>query len=160
MDCSVRVAGVNYSKTNYVMRLHRLTLSKICSLLTSPPHSKEDPRTRRRFERIEPKREYFSTCIFLLWSANNAIINSVALPHVALRRPPTAKFKHTESSIFVIATLVRLLKLQFCTLAPQHYFLQHLINGLSAFEDFYDIVASWNARIQKWFWINRTYGYP
>lgn len=38
-------------------------LSNLCSFLglASPPQKREDPRTRRRFKRMEPKREYFST---------------------------------------------------------------------------------------------------
>lgn len=40
---------------------------------------------------MEPKREYFTTCILFWRRANNAIISSVALPHVAFRSPPTAK---------------------------------------------------------------------
>lgn len=78
----------------------QLTLSNVCSILrlTKPPHKREDPKTRRRFERMEPKREYFNTSIFLWWRANSAIISSVALPHVAFSRPPTA-WMHIFTSV-------------------------------------------------------------
>lgn len=68
-----------------------LTLSYFCSLLilAMPPQKREVPRTRRRFERIEPKREYLTTAILFWLRANIAIINSVAFPHVAFRSPPT-----------------------------------------------------------------------
>jgi hypothetical protein len=58
--------------------------------LAKPPQRREEPRTRRRFERMEPRREYFTTSILFWRRANNAIISSVALPHVAFRSPPTA----------------------------------------------------------------------
>jgi len=54
-----------------------------------PPQSREVPSTRRRFERMEPKREYLTTAIWLLLRANIAMISSVMFPHVALRSPPT-----------------------------------------------------------------------
>lgn len=54
-----------------------------------PPHNREVPRTRRRLERIEPSREYLTTSILLLLSANIAMISSVAFPHVAFKSPPT-----------------------------------------------------------------------
>ena len=56
-----------------------------------PPQKRDVPRTRRRLERMEPKREYLTRAI--LWSlrANIAIMSSVAFPHVAFRSPPTAK---------------------------------------------------------------------
>lgn len=45
-----------------------LTLSYVCSLFrfANPPHKRELPRTSRRFDRTEPKREYFSTSIFVI----------------------------------------------------------------------------------------------
>lgn len=69
-----------------------LTLSNLCSflILANPPQKRELPRTRRRLERMDPKREYFTTWIFLWWRASNAIISSVAFPHVAFSNPPTA----------------------------------------------------------------------
>ena len=74
------------------LSFHIITLSNFCSLLrlANPPQKREEPRTRRRFERIDPKREYFNTEIFPWWSAKIAIMSSVAFPHVAFRRPPTA----------------------------------------------------------------------
>jgi len=46
--------------------LQGLTLSNFCSLLrlANPPKKREEPRTKRRFERIDPRREYFSIFIF------------------------------------------------------------------------------------------------
>lgn len=40
-----------------------LTLLNLCSLLrlAMPPQKRDEPRTRRRFEITEPKREYLST---------------------------------------------------------------------------------------------------
>lgn len=55
-----------------------------------PPQKREVPRTRRRLERMEPSKEYFTTKIFCLLKANIAIISSGAFPHVAFRSPPTA----------------------------------------------------------------------
>lgn len=57
-----------------------------------PPQRREVPRTRRRLERIDPNKEYFTTSTLFWASANIAIINSVAFPHVAFRSPPTANF--------------------------------------------------------------------
>ena len=47
---------------------------------------------------MEPKREYLTTFIFLLWRASSAIISSVALPQVALSSPPTAISKFQSLS--------------------------------------------------------------
>ena len=71
--------------------LHGLTLSYFCSCLrfAIPPQNREVPRTRRRFESMEPRREYLTTAILLLISAKIAIMSSVAFPHVAFRSPPT-----------------------------------------------------------------------
>lgn len=70
-----------------------LTLSNFCSLLrlARPPQKSEVPRTKRRFERTEPKREYLSNCSLFWFRAEIAIISSVALPNVAFRSPPTAQ---------------------------------------------------------------------
>ena len=67
------------------------TLSYLCSLLrlAKPPQRSELPRTKRRFERMEPSRDNFTTWTLFWWSANNAMIISVAFPHVAFRSPPT-----------------------------------------------------------------------
>lgn len=54
-----------------------------------PPQKREVPRTKRRFERIDPKREYFTTSTLCWIRANIAIMSSVAFPHVAFRSPPT-----------------------------------------------------------------------
>lgn len=69
-----------------------ITLSYLCSFLrlANPPKRREEPSTRRRFERTEPKREYFTTWILFWRRANKAIISSVAFPQVAFRSPPTA----------------------------------------------------------------------
>lgn len=71
----------------YIVR----TLSYFCSLerLAMPPQKREVPRTRRRFESIEPKSEYFTTSTLCCVRARIAIISSVAFPHVAFRSPPT-----------------------------------------------------------------------
>jgi len=68
-----------------------ITLSYFCSALrfAMPPHNKDVPRTRRRLERMEPRREYLTTSILLFLSANIAMMSSVAFPHVAFKRPPT-----------------------------------------------------------------------
>lgn len=78
--------------TYFNLNLTFLTLSNLCSFLrlATPPKKREVPRTRRRFERMEPKRDDFTTFNLFWWRANNAIISSVALPHVALISPPTA----------------------------------------------------------------------
>lgn len=56
-----------------------------------PPQKSEVPRTRRRFERMEPKREYLTTSILRSYRAKIAMISSVALPHVAFNNPPTVR---------------------------------------------------------------------
>ena len=56
-----------------------------------PPQKRDVPRTRRRLERMEPKREYLTMAILCSLRANIAIMSSVAFPHVAFRSPPTAK---------------------------------------------------------------------
>lgn len=68
-----------------------ITLSYFCSALrfAMPPHNREVPRTRRRLESMEPRREYLTTSILLLLSANIAMMSSVAFPHVAFKSPPT-----------------------------------------------------------------------
>lgn len=68
-----------------------LTLSYFCSALmfAMPPHNREVPRTRRRLERMEPRREYLTTAILLLLRAKIAMMSSVAFPHVAFKSPPT-----------------------------------------------------------------------
>lgn len=68
-----------------------LTRSYFCGVerWAIPPQKREVPRTKRRFERMEPKREYLTTAILLLLRANIAIMSSVAFPHVALTSPPT-----------------------------------------------------------------------
>lgn len=58
-----------------------------------PPKKREVPRTRRRFETTDPKSEYFTNSILPLVSANIAMINSVAFPHVAFSNPPTIHIK-------------------------------------------------------------------
>lgn len=72
-----------------------LTLSYFCSLLrlAKPPQKREEPRTRRRFERMEPRREYLTTSILCSARAKIAIMSSVALPQVAFKSPPTVKPK-------------------------------------------------------------------
>lgn len=68
-----------------------LTRSYFCGVerCAIPPQKREVPRTKRRFERMEPKREYLTTAILLLLRANIAIMSSVAFPHVAFTSPPT-----------------------------------------------------------------------
>lgn len=72
-----------------------ITLSNFCSDLrfAMPPHNREVPRTRRRLERMEPRREYLTTSILLLLSAKIAMMSSVAFPHVAFKSPPTVIHK-------------------------------------------------------------------
>lgn len=86
-----------------LMEAKRLTLSKFCSFLrfAMPPQNREDPRTKRRFESIEPSRLYFTTSTLCWTRAKMDIMSSVAFPHVAFRSPPTAKRnpqQETESS--------------------------------------------------------------
>lgn len=54
-----------------------------------PPQNKEDPRTRRRFERMEPRREYLTTAILFSVRAKIAMMSSVIFPQVAFKSPPT-----------------------------------------------------------------------
>ena len=46
----------------------RHTLSYLCSFLrlARPPQRSDEPRNKRRFERMEPKRENFTTFILFL----------------------------------------------------------------------------------------------
>lgn len=74
-----------------------------------PPHKREEPRTRRRFEMMDPKREYLRTWIFLLWRANIAIINSVAFPHVAFTSPPTVqKYFQNNLTMYISKNIIEL----------------------------------------------------
>jgi hypothetical protein len=59
--------------------------------LTTPPQKREVPSTSSRLERTEPRREHLTTSILPSMSAKSAMMSSVALPHVAFRRPPTVR---------------------------------------------------------------------
>lgn len=97
-QCEKRVKLIVFEVERDVIKINKLilTLSNFCSLdmFAMPPQKRDDPRTKRRLERIEPNSEYFTTSILLWIMAKIEIINSVAFPHVAFRSPPTAtKFK-------------------------------------------------------------------
>lgn len=70
-----------------------------------PPQKREVPRTKRRLESIEPRREYFTTAILCWLRAKMAIISSVALPHVALRSPPTVNSINQLENNYIINQL-------------------------------------------------------
>jgi hypothetical protein len=52
------------------------------------PRSRVNPRTRRRFPAIEPTSDALTTSVRPSETATSAMINSGALPKVALRKPP------------------------------------------------------------------------
>lgn len=56
---------------------------------TIPPLKKAHPRTRSMFDKIDPNSDCCTTRISPLCSAWTDIINSVAFPKVAFKRPPT-----------------------------------------------------------------------
>lgn len=67
--------------------------------MARPPQKRDVPRTRRRLDKMEPRREYLTTSILCCHRANNAIISSVAFPHVAFNSPPTAiSFLHVTKN--------------------------------------------------------------
>mmetsp|Transcript_56924 Transcript_56924/g.157550 ORF Transcript_56924/g.157550 Transcript_56924/m.157550 type:complete len:225 (+) Transcript_56924:984-1658(+) len=60
----------------------------VCELLAeSPPRKKDVPRTRRRFERMEPSNVHFTTSSLEVRSVCTVSIISTAFPSVAFRRP-------------------------------------------------------------------------
>lgn len=69
-----------------------VTLLKVCMVLpqASPPLKNAEPRTRSKFDRIDPSRHCWTTCSFPLLSACIDMINSVALPNAEFRRRPTS----------------------------------------------------------------------
>src|SRR5438876_391547 len=75
--------------TNIVTWIPDASREKVCDLWRNPPASMLTPRTRRTFPMIEPVREALTTSVRPLDRAKIAMISSVALPKVALRRPPT-----------------------------------------------------------------------
>jgi hypothetical protein len=83
-------SAVNHRRL--VVGTHARTLSYGWSepRLTTPPQKRDVPSTSSRLERTEPRREHLTTSIWPSMSAKSAMMSSVALPHVALRRPPTA----------------------------------------------------------------------
>ena len=64
------------------------SLLKICFLYLSPPRNRARPSTSNILAIIEPVMEAFTTSILPERKAKKAMINSVALPNVALSRPP------------------------------------------------------------------------
>src|SRR5438034_1183415 len=75
--------------TNIVTWIPDASREKVCDLWRNPPASMLTPSTRRTFPMIEPVREALTTSVRPLDRAKIAMISSVALPKVALRRPPT-----------------------------------------------------------------------
>lgn len=73
----------------------KITLLNSCSLSEnmSPPLKNAHPRTSSMLDKIEPSSDCWTTRIMPLLNAWIDIINSVAFPKVAFRRPPTAKLK-------------------------------------------------------------------
>ena len=61
---------------------------KYCSMRFRPPKKKHMPRTKSKFERIDPISEVCTIRILSWKSAMTETINSTALPKLALRRPP------------------------------------------------------------------------
>lgn len=55
-----------------------------------PPVKKAHPSTKSIFDKMEPNNDCWTTLIIPFFNAYIDIIISVALPNVALRRPPTA----------------------------------------------------------------------
>lgn len=62
---------------------------------------------------MEPKREYLTTSTLFSINANMAMINSVAFPHVAFKRPPTTIIKHKLTS-YICHQMISLLLLMLC----------------------------------------------
>lgn len=70
------------------------TLLKTCSFLlkTIPPLKNAHPSTSNILDKIEPNKESWTTRVIPLFSAYIDMINSVAFPNVAFKRPPTARY--------------------------------------------------------------------
>lgn len=79
----------------YAPVVKKKTLLNTCSLSEnmSPPLKNAHPRTSSMLDKIDPSNDCWTTRIKPLFNAWIDIINSVAFPNVALRRPPTAKLK-------------------------------------------------------------------
>lgn len=80
------------------------TLLKTCSFLlmkTIPPLKNAQPRTRSMFDKIDPSNDCWTTRNIPFLRAWIDMINSVAFPKVAFRRPPTACAKWQSSAILL-----------------------------------------------------------
>lgn len=117
-----------------VAKINMFTLLNTCAFSwnTIPPHKNAHPSTSNMFDKIEPSRESLTTWVIPLFSAYIEMINSVAFPNVAFKRPPTARCNRIkwETNHTKHMTRNNNEPLRYCMLIESIYFLQHGINIL------------------------------
>mmetsp|Transcript_25632 Transcript_25632/g.48569 ORF Transcript_25632/g.48569 Transcript_25632/m.48569 type:complete len:291 (+) Transcript_25632:1044-1916(+) len=73
---------------------------KCCSEWINPPQKKQNPSTSSSLERMEPSSDTWVTRSMPFWMASTEMMSSVALPRVALSRPPiTSPTRSATSSV-------------------------------------------------------------